>query len=83
MQSKDPKQASQQPPQQQAPKAGKVEANKETMSKVEQAKAYIENKYTKMKEEETVKKEAWDKLIHQMDRMQLSATEKELIKQEI
>jgi len=37
----------------------------------------------KMKEEETVKKEAWDKLLRQMDKMQLSATEKELIKQEI
>lgn len=36
-----------------------------------------------MKEEETVKKEAWDKLLRQMDKMQLSATEKELIKQEI
>ena len=34
----------------------------------------------KMKEEETAKKEAWDKLLKQMDKMQLSATEKELIK---
>lgn len=46
-------------------------------------KAYIESKYAKQKNEEKEKKEAWDKLITQMDRMQLSAHEKELIKQEI
>jgi serine/threonine kinase 38 len=61
----------------------KLEANKETREKAEQAKAYIEQRYMKMKEEETAKKEAWDKLLRQMDNMKLSATEKELIKQEI
>jgi serine/threonine kinase 38 len=60
-----------------------MEANKETRDKAEQAKAYIEQKYTKMKEEETVKKEAWEKLLRQMDKMNLTPTEKDLIKQEI
>ena len=51
--------------------------------KAEGAKAYIERKYAKLKNEEKEKKEAWDKLIKQMDKMNLTADEKELIKQEI
>lgn len=58
--------------------------------KAEGAKAYIERKYAKLKNEEKEKKEgkivmvsnvlAWDKLLKQMDKMQLTAEEKELIK---
>lgn len=63
--------------------------------KAEGAKAYIERKYAKLKNEEKEKKEgkdgldylnfclAWDKLLKQMDKMNLTAEEKELIKQEI
>ena len=64
-----------------------------TKEKAEGAKAYIERKYAKLKNEEKEKKEgkksliwissAWDKLLKQMDKMNLSPTEKELIKQEI
>lgn len=66
-----------------------------TKEKAEGVKAYIESKYAKAKNEEKEKKEgtirplftslfiAWDKLNLQMDKMQLSETEKELIKQEI
>lgn len=64
-----------------------------TREKAEGAKAYIEGKYSKLKNEEKEKKEgktfiftdfiAWDKLIKQMDLMQLSPNEKDLIKQEI
>lgn len=46
-------------------------------------KAYIEGKYARQKNDEKEKKEAWDKLTTQMDRMNLSTQEKELIKQEI
>lgn len=59
--------------------------------KAEGAKAYIERKYAKLKNEEKEKKEgkiimsfycfvAWDKLLKQMDKMNLTAEEKELIK---
>jgi hypothetical protein len=62
-----------------------------TREKAEGAKAYIERKYAKLKNEEKEKKEgnnllnnsfllAWDKLLKQMDKMNLSPTEKELIK---
>ncbi len=70
-----------------------------TKEKAEGAKAYIERKYAKLKNEEKEKKEgkylnylfekfvkligkfiAWDKLLKQMDKMNLSPTEKELIK---
>ena len=46
-------------------------------------KAYIESKYSRMRNEEIEKKEAWDKLMLKMDQLNLSAQEKELIKQEI
>lgn len=52
----------------------------QTRERAEGVKAYIEGKYAKQKNEEKEKKEAWDKLLIQMDRMQLSAHEKELIK---
>ena len=41
--------------------------------KAEGAKAYIERKYAKLKNEEKEKKEAWDKLLKQMDKMNLTA----------
>ena len=46
-------------------------------------KAYIENKYSKLKNEEREKKEAWDRLQLQMDKMNLPAQQQDLIKQEI
>ena len=46
-------------------------------------KQYIESKYAKQKHDDREKKEAWDKLLKQMDKMNLSPTEKDLIKQEI
>ena len=60
-----------------------IQASNSTREKAESAKAYIENKYAKAKYEERERKEAWDKLTHQMNQMKLSDQEKELIKQEI
>ena len=70
------------------------QASGSTREKAEIAKKFIENKYAKLKTEEQEKKEgktipllnsdiAWDKLNKQMEKMNLSSTEKELIKQEI
>jgi hypothetical protein len=55
-------------------------ASSSTREKAASAKAYIENKYAKAKYEERERKEAWDKLAHQMNQMKLSDQEKELIK---
>jgi serine/threonine kinase 38 len=60
-----------------------IQASSQTREKAESAKAYIENKYAKAKYEEKERKDAWDKLKHQMNQMNLSEQEKELIKQEI
>ena len=57
-----------------------VQASSQTREKAESAKAYIENKYAKSKYEEKERKDAWDKLKHQMNQMNLSDQEKELIK---
>ena len=46
-------------------------------------KAYIESKYAKQKNDEREKKEAWDQLMSQMDKMQLTPKEKEHIKTEL
>ena len=54
-----------------------------TRERAEGVKAYIESKYSKMRNEEIEKKEAWDKLMVKMDQLNLSSQEKDLIKQEI
>ena len=51
--------------------------------RAENAKAYIEGKYSKLKYNEQERKEAWDMLETKMDHLQLSEREKELIKQDI
>jgi serine/threonine kinase 38 len=54
-----------------------------SLEKAQFAKTYIEMKYSKLKKEETEKKEEWDELNRRMDQLGLSVTEKELIKEEI
>ena len=51
--------------------------------RAENAKAYIESKYSKLKTDEQERKEAWDMLESKMMHLNLSETEKELIKQDI
>ena len=48
--------------------------------RAENAKAYIESKYSKLKNDEKERKEAWDMLESKMMHLNLSETEKELIK---
>ena len=54
-----------------------------TREKAEAAKAYIQGKYFKLKREDSEKKERWDELNKKMVVMNLSETEKQMIKQEI
>ncbi|CAG9312883.1 STK38_2 [Blepharisma stoltei] len=51
--------------------------------KAEAAKAYIEQKYSKLKREESEKREGWNELSRKMTELSLSSTDQELIKQEI
>lgn len=61
--------------------------------RAENAKAYIERKYQKLKDEEKEKKEgrcalsitylAWEMLVKKMEKLNLSEAEQELIKQDI
>lgn len=51
--------------------------------RAEAAKAYIEQKYAKLKKEETERKAAWTQLRQKMGELQLNAEEQEMIKQEI
>lgn len=57
-----------------------TEAAKE---KAQKAKAYIESKYKKMGDEDRERQEAWGKLINQMNLLNLSEAEQEMIKQDI
>eukprot|EP01017_Pseudomicrothorax_dubius_P034941 TRINITY_DN4844_c0_g1_i1.p1 TRINITY_DN4844_c0_g1~~TRINITY_DN4844_c0_g1_i1.p1 ORF type:complete len:700 (+),score=195.55 TRINITY_DN4844_c0_g1_i1:112-2211(+) len=54
-----------------------------TKEKIEAAKAYIEKKYSKKKEEEKVKREFWDELQKKMEDMDLNPSEQEMIKRDI
>ena len=54
-----------------------------TKEKAEQVKKYIENKFAKLKSEEQERKEGWDLLNQQMDVLNLTPHEKELIKQDV
>lgn len=51
--------------------------------KAENAKAYIESRYNKLKTNERERKEAWDMLETKMQHLNLNETERELIKQDI
>ncbi len=51
--------------------------------KAENAKAFIESRYSRLKTNERERKEAWDMLESKMAHLNLSDTEKELIKQDI
>ena len=51
--------------------------------RAENAKAFIESRYNKLKNDEKERKEAWDMLENKMVRLNLSETERELIKQDI
>lgn len=51
--------------------------------KAENVKSYIESKYSKLKKDEMVRKEAWDMLKSKMHNLNLSETEKEIIQQDI
>lgn len=53
---------------------------KQMKEKAESAKAYIESRYSKLKTNERERKEAWDMLESKMNHLNLSETEKELIK---
>ncbi len=48
--------------------------------RAENAKAYIERKYRKLKDEEKERKEAWEMLVTKMEKLNLSEAEQELIK---
>ena len=51
--------------------------------RAEAAKAYIEHKYSKLKREESEKKECWDELGRKMLELNLSQTEQNMIRQNI
>jgi serine/threonine kinase 38 len=51
--------------------------------RAEAAKAYIQNKYSRLKKEQSEKKVIWDELKSKMGKLNLSEPEKLLIKQEI
>jgi serine/threonine kinase 38 len=54
-----------------------------TRTKAEAAKAYIEQKYMRLKEDDIKKRAEWEELGRRMESMSLSTTEQGLIKQEI
>lgn len=55
----------------------------QSRERAEAAKAYIEQKYSKMKREESEKKECWEELSRKMQELNLSQTEQHLIRQNI
>jgi serine/threonine kinase 38 len=55
----------------------------QTKERAEMAKAFIEQKYSKLKLEESERRETWDQLQQKMEEMHLSTTEQDMIKQEI
>ena len=59
------------------------EASSHTKDKANAAKAYIEAKYSKLKQSEEEKKQGWSELQAKMDEMTLSNKEQQLIRQEI
>jgi serine/threonine kinase 38 len=59
------------------------EISKECLERVETAKAYIEHKYSRIKEEESRKKSDWEDFQKKLNEMNLSSVEQDIIKQEI
>ena len=59
----------------------KISSN--TLDKAQAAKQYIERKYSKLKENEEERKSEWKELQKKMTELQLTVTEKNLIKHEI
>ena len=51
--------------------------------RAEAAKAFIESRYSKLKNDEKERKEAWDMLEEKMRKLNLSEMERDLIKQDI
>jgi hypothetical protein len=72
-----------QPPAPEEEKGGANNITKQMKEKAENAKAYIEGRYSRLKHNERERKEAWDMLESKMQHLNLSETEKELIKQDI
>mmetsp|Transcript_6975 Transcript_6975/g.12760 ORF Transcript_6975/g.12760 Transcript_6975/m.12760 type:complete len:483 (-) Transcript_6975:36-1484(-) len=62
---------------------GPEQISPSTRTKAETAKAYIEQKYMRLKEDEIKKRAEWEELNRRMESMSLSSTEQDLIKQEI
>jgi len=62
-------------------KEGTVSA--QTLAKAEVAKAFIQQKYSKMKRDESERKEVWDLLQGKMEAMRLNPSEQEVLKREI
>jgi len=60
-----------------------IQVSQATKEKAEQAKAYIERKYSKLKQEEEEKRENWELLQKKMDDLKLGPSEQELIKRDI
>ncbi len=54
-----------------------------TKEKADSIKLYIENKYSKMLQEEKAKKDAWERLKMEMNGVGLSPAEQEMIKKEV
>jgi len=54
-----------------------------TKEKADSAKAYIERKYTKLKNEEKERRDAWEQLQKKMEKLSLTSEEQEQIKKEI
>jgi serine/threonine kinase 38 len=62
-------------------KEGTVSA--QTLAKAEVAKAFIQQKYSKLKQDESERKEVWDLLQGKMQAMRLNQTEQDMLKREI
>jgi len=60
-----------------------IQISQETKEKVEVLKSYIEKKYNKLKEEDQIKKEVWESIKIEMEKLNLTNDEQELVKSEI
>lgn len=60
-----------------------IQISESCREKVETAKAYIEHKYARIKEEEEKKKQDWEEFNKKLSEMNLSAVEQDIIKQEV
>jgi len=60
-----------------------VQISQTAKEKAEAAKEFIEKRYSRLKQEEEERRENWDALNKKMENLELSTTEKELIKRDI